>query len=174
MPRCQPCARLTISHLVQLAKREFGGHFFPENAFYRHHGSFDALERSADDGCDFCQLIIDCFKGSPKPRNLTWPEVWEGPGCDIEESMYAAAKNLEVSDVKICINADHVFFQQPLESVEVFDLLLVQVGPREDAVRDEDASFDGFPVLKLAFSAPRGMFFSFLVSKCQVAGPATA
>ncbi|ROT39006.1 HET-domain-containing protein [Sodiomyces alkalinus F11] len=157
--RCQPCSELTISHLVHLTERDFNGHVFPEEGFYRHHDSFDALERSANDGCDFCQLIIDCFKGSPNIHNtIRWPERWEGqgPSCNMETSMYAAAKRLKNSDVKISINANHVFSWTSLEAVEVFDLLLVQVGPREETPRDEETGREvGFPTLTLSFSVPR-------------------
>ncbi|RYP09897.1 hypothetical protein DL764_001031 [Monosporascus ibericus] len=167
--RCEYCAKLTVSRLVELAEEEYVEQTeFPQRAYYQHHSSFSELDRSAGNGCDLCRLIIDCFRGAPvgfvveDPWEfpLTWPETWVGPErCDIAESMYAAAKQLPVSDVKLALRADH----QPneLDTVRMFDTILVKVGPERKPDPEEfDSDFDyhemTFPCLQLRLRVPRG------------------
>ncbi|RYP31929.1 hypothetical protein DL767_005470 [Monosporascus sp. MG133] len=161
--RCEYCAKLTVSRLVELAEEEYVEQTeFPQRAYYQHHSSFNELDRSAENGCDLCRLIIDCFRGAPVDAEdpwLTWPETWVGPErCDIAESMYAAAKQLPVSDVKLALRADH----QPneLDTVRMFDMILVKVGPeREPDPEEFDSDFDyhvmTFPCLQLRLRVPR-------------------
>ncbi|KAK0707035.1 heterokaryon incompatibility protein-domain-containing protein [Lasiosphaeria miniovina] len=151
--RCGYCAGLSIERLVDLAKTEFSAHAFPQRAFYQHHPSFGDVEQSATGGCDLCQLILECFRGTPWDDCSFWPSGWEGPRLDIDKSAYAAAKQLDVSDVKLCINTDHVWSSQPLESVSLFNKLLVHVGPIQED--DEEDSDWPFPFLSLALSTPR-------------------
>lgn len=158
--RCKYCAGLFLSNLVDLTSTELHGHEFPQAAYYQHHSCFQDLEHAANDGCDLCQLILECFKGTPFKGDLTWPEEWEGEGCDVERSMYAEAKDLDVSDVKISINSEDVWFFATLESVRVLDNLLVQVGPRQDDPYDEETGVyaeEGLPKLRLILSTPRGI-----------------
>lgn len=65
MPRCNYCSKLSISHLVELAKVEFQSRIVPKQAFYQHHASLDDLEGSAASGCDLCILILDTLRGVP-------------------------------------------------------------------------------------------------------------
>jgi hypothetical protein len=153
--RCDYCAKLSIERLVDLAKKEFSGHTFPSAAFYQHHNSFRDLEQSAGQGCALCRLILDSFKGTPWGNGLTWPNEWEGVGLDSDSSAYHAAMELGISDVKLSINAQHVYSDEPLESVSVFDALMVQIGPVQ-YYEDEEAE-DAFPTLVLALSRPSGM-----------------
>ncbi|GKT65050.1 heterokaryon incompatibility protein [Colletotrichum tofieldiae] len=68
--------------------------------------------------------------------------------------MYSIAKRLEVSDVKLAMNATHLYGWQPVNDVQVFDEIMVQVGP--PYAEDEDGSgIWGCPVLRLTMSAPR-------------------
>ncbi|KAK7416170.1 hypothetical protein QQX98_005367 [Neonectria punicea] len=151
--RCQYCAELFLSRLVGLINTEYQASIFPQHGFYPHHRSFRDLEQAARDGCGFCQLVLDYFKGSPKGR--FWPIEWQGPACDPDTSMYAAAMALDDSDVKIAISTDHVWSDEPFELVKVFDTLLVQVGLREYAPAVPERRVQGFPTLHLRLSTPR-------------------
>ncbi|KAK3353762.1 heterokaryon incompatibility protein-domain-containing protein [Lasiosphaeria hispida] len=154
--KCRFCAGLTISHLIELAKEEFTGHTFPDNAYYQHHACFADLEQSAEDGCGLCQLILDCFKGAER-EDYEWPRTWAGAEADNDWSMYSAAKEMDMSDVKIAIDASQTFGADPLELVSVFDTILVQVGMSQDAPADpddEDVWSDRFPTLRLTLSRP--------------------
>ncbi|KAL5876573.1 hypothetical protein ACKVWC_005740 [Pyricularia oryzae] len=51
--------------------------------------------------------------------------------------MYAVAKSLSVSDIKLCVNATHLYLGQGIKEARVFDEILVQVGPLP-AVNDDD------------------------------------
>ncbi|KAF2665660.1 HET-domain-containing protein [Microthyrium microscopicum] len=150
--RCHHCSGLSIEALVELAEREFSAHIFPKHAFYQHHSSFSNLEQSALQGCDFCGLILECFKGSPGQYE-TWPYKWEGSQNDITKSMYAFAKELDESDIKIALNAGNLYLNRTIEEVLVFDSVLVQVGPGENydaeyVDEDEEGSWQ-LPPLEL-------------------------
>ncbi|RYP71114.1 hypothetical protein DL771_005048 [Monosporascus sp. 5C6A] len=168
--RCEYCAKLTVSRLVELAEEEYAEQSdFPQRAYYQHHGSFSELDRSAGNGCDLCGLIIDCFRGTPAgfpvegPGDfpLTWPETWVGPErCDIAESMYAAAEQLPVSDVKLALRSDSEYLPFKLDKVRMFDTIMVQIGPVEKPPPEEDDSdfeYDerAFPYLSLRLRVPR-------------------
>ncbi|KAK6451732.1 hypothetical protein FP744_10007983 [Trichoderma asperellum] len=150
--RCRYCSGLSVEKLLNLTKDEFSGHEFPTSAYYQHHNSFHDLEQSANDGCDLCLLILDCFKG------IEWTEgdyqfplyAWEtATELNIEDTAYTAAKELAVSDVKLSLSTDHVYLGDPLGKVECFNTLLVQVGPRE--LPDESDS-NSFPFLTLSLN----------------------
>lgn len=154
--RCQCCEKLFLSDLVALAQKEFTANEFPQNSFYQHHSSFDALEQAANDGCNFCQLVLECFKGTPSREStgdLLWPKEWLRGDCDVSESMYAEAKDLDESSIKIAINSTHVYATVDLDAVEAFDALLVRVGPNECQLDPFD---DDSPILCLTLSTPRG------------------
>lgn len=166
--RCKYCASLFLSDLVNLTSREFHGHEFPQSAYYQHHSCFQDLEHAANDGCDLCQLILECFKGTPYDGDLIWPNEWEGEGCDVGSSMYAEAKCLDVSDVKISINSEDVWSFATLGSVKVLDNLLVQVGPRQEDPYDEETGVyaeEGLPKLRLILSTSRGICSGYLNRK---------
>ncbi|RYO90416.1 hypothetical protein DL763_005336 [Monosporascus cannonballus] len=161
--RCEYCAKLTVSRLVELAEEGYAEQtVFPHSSYYQHHGSFSELERSAGNGCDLCRLIVDCFRGAPfDPSSfpLVWPETWIGPErCDIAKSMYAAAKQLPVSDVKLALRASHEWYE--LDKVRMFDTIMVLIGPvDEPAPEEHDSDFDydqrAFAHLSLRMRAPR-------------------
>jgi hypothetical protein len=146
---------MSIQRLVELAEQEFSSHNFPQQAFYQHHASFDDLEESANKGCDFCVLILESFKGSGPVIDAQWPETWLGRECGVHNSMYFEAKSLDVSDVKVCINTEHLYLSERIERVQVFDTLLVQVGIISNP--SEDAEDQALPPLSLTLSVPRGM-----------------
>jgi hypothetical protein len=146
--------------LVELAEKEYEARGFPREAYYKHHESFKDLERSANDGCDLCELILGCFKGSD--HDAMWPRTWNPPGQgDINNSMYAVAKDLDVSDVKIAIDSDQCYMSDKIDKVSAFDTLLIQVGAGDEiASSDEDEEADDnfpLPLLRLTLSTPRGM-----------------
>ncbi|RYP60488.1 hypothetical protein DL769_008093 [Monosporascus sp. CRB-8-3] len=163
--RCEYCAKLTVSHLVELAEEEYAEQTdFPQRAYYQHHNSFSELDMSAENGCDLCRLIIDCFKGAtfdPPDYPLRWPQTWVSPErCDTAESMYAAAMQLPVSDVKLALHADHEYQPFNLGKVRMFDTILVQIGPVEKPQPEEyESDFDydemAFPCLYLRLHGPR-------------------
>lgn len=150
--RCRFCLGLSVEKLFNLAKDEFSGHDFPASAYYQHHNSFHELEQSANAGCDLCLLIVDCFKG------IEWttgdyqfsPYAWEtATELDIENTAYATAKQLAVSDVKLSISTDHVYLGDPLDNVQSFNTLLVQVGPKE---LPDESDYAPFPFLTLSLN----------------------
>lgn len=157
--RCSYCANLSIESLVSLAVEEFDGHQFPQRAFFEHHRSFEELENSAETGCDFCQVILESFQTTPESPgdDRTLDET-----CDNSESLYAAARFVEPSHVKISINSDHVYSFEARDQVRVFDTILVQVGrtsPRADEVGSEDDTEELYlePV-KLRIKTARGVY----------------
>lgn len=166
--RCKFCAGLSISHLVELAEKEFVARKFPKKAFYRHHESFSDLEQSADGGCDLCRLILDCFRGTETDLSNLSRAEWRGSACDLVTSMYAAAKALGVSDVKICVEADQCVSGAKIDHVRVFDTLKVQFGVSREVAFDskENPKTDGFlralPPLLLTLRVRRGMLTAWL------------
>lgn len=119
-------------------------------------------------GCDLCALIIECFKeygsvdaiaADPYSR---FKRTWLGRDCDINSSMYDEAKDLDMSDVKVCINADHLGASDTIANVRVFDIVMVQVGDsrswNSELTSEEDRTL---PALSLTLSARRGMSTGF-------------
>ncbi|KEY69346.1 hypothetical protein S7711_09739 [Stachybotrys chartarum IBT 7711] len=159
MPLCQYCANISFQQLVNFARKEFSYLSFPEVAFYKHHGSFNDLEDSARDGCDFCRIIIDIFKGTPDDEyGLTaWPREWHGEGCHPDGTIYDIAKALKISDVKICLASYFINTDAELDQARILDSLLVQVGPRLIFSDNPDSDHDDFslPPLPLTLSSPR-------------------
>jgi hypothetical protein len=158
--RCKFCSGLSISHLIELAETELMSRRFPQTAYYRHHESFSEFERSSYEGCDLCEMILDCFKGAE--HEYMWPREWKSSDRDLGTSMYAAAKELDVSDVKLSIEADQCFNGDTIDHVRVFDTLIVQVGPDDEYPRDPEADEDSedmiqpIPPLLLTLRVPRG------------------
>ncbi|KAL6835266.1 heterokaryon incompatibility domain-containing protein [Trichoderma camerunense] len=150
--RCRLCSGLSVETLIGFAKEEFSGHEFPASAYYRHHSSFHDLEQAAVAGCDFCLLIVDCFKGIPWIRGESYQfssYLWEKPEIEIEDSAYDAAKQVALSDVKLSIGTDHVYLGDGLDKVRSFNTLLVQIGPTE---LPEESSDYAFPFLTLSLN----------------------
>lgn len=152
--RCHFCKNLSISHLVELAQKEFEATEFPKHAFYQHHESFSDLEASADGGCDFCQMILECFKGTPCRDHSGWPDEWHGRACDIGNSIYSRVKNFPISDVRIAINSDHYRKPDNVGEIDLFDIIMVKVGPRSSQ-RGPDGMASIFRPLELTISTPR-------------------
>ncbi|KAL7963429.1 heterokaryon incompatibility protein domain-containing protein [Trichoderma compactum] len=150
--RCRLCSDLSVETLIRFAKQEFSGHEFPASAYYQHHNTFHDLEQAANAGCEFCLLIVDCFKGIPWIRGESYEfssYLWEQPGIEIEDSAYDAAKQLALSDVKLSIGTDHVYLGDDLDKVRSFNTLLVQIGPTELSGESSDYAF---PFLTLSLN----------------------
>jgi hypothetical protein len=67
--RCECCRRLNISHLVEFAKVDLpylGQLQANPGTYIHHHNSVDALEISADTGCDVCSFIVSTLRGYEK------------------------------------------------------------------------------------------------------------
>jgi hypothetical protein len=155
MPLCQPCANLSFQQLVDLAKQEFTVRLdaFPKSAFYAHHASFHDLEQSAISGCDLCRLILDLSKSY---NATSWSLEWQPDTCDIKSSMYATAKALEVSDVKIALTSSYFFsnYTVDVDEPRIYDGFRVQVGPSEEDVESGGSEGWWIPVLPLMLSVP--------------------
>ncbi|KAF4820045.1 hypothetical protein CGCSCA5_v004055 [Colletotrichum siamense] len=158
--QCIYCAKLSIQALVELAKISFEAQRFPRDAYYQHHDSFSALEQSAHDGCDLCQVILQCFQQTPceAEQPLEWPQEWnetsEASSDGYPQTMYSVAKGLDISDVKLCINTSHLYDSQGLRDVKVFDEIIVQVGTLHIET-DENYGVWSFPQLVLRLSTPK-------------------
>ncbi|KAK5659916.1 hypothetical protein OQA88_13380 [Cercophora sp. LCS_1] len=142
--RCERCAGLSMKVLVDLAEEEFGGHHFPSHAFYSHHQSFHDLEEAANNGCEFCQFVIDLFKGTPGGFPTRIYPKWltaDGTHGNIK-SAYTVAKAMKKSDVKIALGCNSragISTRVPLWTVGAFDVLMIQVGPEyEMDIGDND------------------------------------
>lgn len=156
---CRYCAELSISALIELARKEFAGDTFPSRAYYLHHSSVDDLEDSADKGCSFCLLLVRCFKATPSDWN-------EMPPYHNNGSIYDLAKWLPISDIKISINSTHVCHGESLDLVRTFDTVMVQIGSKEySPYSSEDDTGDwAFPHFPLTITTPRGMYSQYLAA----------
>ncbi|WQF87944.1 Putative heterokaryon incompatibility [Colletotrichum destructivum] len=160
--RCTRCVGVTVDNLVRLAEIEFQADEFPKEAFYQHHESFPLLEKAADAGCELCQLILKCFVHTPcdEEEPINWPGGWDEDlarhRTGQRRTMYTLAQRLVASDVKLSINASHLYSFEPLDAVEVFDEIMVQVGPSHTN-DDEGYGIWGCPPLKLTLTAHKGI-----------------
>lgn len=168
--RCTYCANLAIEKLVEFTKEEYSGGTFPRKASYEHHRSLEDLETAASNGCDLCQLILECFKGSIREDNdgLMWPDRWEkSPPAD-EYTVYDEAKELSKTKVRMSIDTRNHPNDSVLEPGQVFDVLLVHVGKflrpyvsDDEAEVDDDSSVGSWSSivdeLKLALTTSEGL-----------------
>lgn len=154
--QCVRCANLTIEHLVDLAHKEFSrDNSVPSAACYQLHDSIVSLEIAADEGCDFCNLIMACLKGYVDNDNWIADE-WEGEDCHPEHSLLARARRLLQSEVRLCIVSDDSDRDDAFADVKVLDAILVQVGPHDELGGDIDDGIERFPVFKLTLASSRG------------------
>ena len=163
---CDFCDKLSISLLLlDLTNHEFGSLDFPQHAYYQHQPSYSALVHSAKGGCEFCKLIWLGFQAAIIQANVNvTSEYGEG------ETRHEQATELEMkgdaSDVKICIHADNCYSPTTVDQVQLFDVILVQVGNIEPFPSDGSDIQDFYiPPLRLALSVPLGML-SLLVVPC--------
>ncbi|KAK4171048.1 heterokaryon incompatibility protein-domain-containing protein [Triangularia setosa] len=156
--RCQPCTKLSIRHLFELAKELL--------TYYKHHGSFSDLEQSAANGCDMCELIIEAFKLCPADRGEKEMENYYANGCEIHKSMYAAARSLEKSEVRMAFDSSYAyaFTDEGLKLTSrgtgvsnqspILDILSVQYD--SDTSDDEGQEYEyDLPVVPLRLVVPR-------------------
>lgn len=129
---CSYCSGLSIDLLVQLMHEDLRKSSRlpppPASLCYEHHESFLDLENAANNGCPLCQFIVDCFKWAAfqDGRLPKWP-VDDKPSADLAGSMYAVAKRLEVSDVKICLDNRRMTWEWIM--AKSIDKMQVRVGP---------------------------------------------
>ncbi|KAI8651876.1 HET domain-containing protein [Fusarium sp. Ph1] len=142
---CSYCKGLSIDRLVQLMQEDLRKSWMlpppPASLHYQHHASFLDLENAANNGCPLCQFIVGCFKwtASQDGQIPQWPRD-NKPSTNLAGSMYAVAKSLEVSDVKICL--DNRCITSEWIMGKSIDRMLVRVGP--------------FYELPLVITSPRG------------------
>lgn len=146
---CRLCRALSISDLIELSKPIFSN-LLPHNSrYYSHYECFSDLEESAQEGCGLCQLIVDGLKST------AYPALGEGV------TMYSALQLLpsDKTNVKLTIHTTHMRnAPQKVEDVEVFDTLMVHVGPSPDdrSVLDFDELHEWRLELLLTLTTPRG------------------
>ncbi|TVY41306.1 hypothetical protein LSUB1_G004145 [Lachnellula subtilissima] len=142
---CDLCQGLSITQLVKLAETEISGHDFPQQAFYQHHGSYEKLKCSAQDGCELCRLLLEGFENIPMREGY-----WEG------ETRSSAVEDLESSDIKICINSEHIYSGDTIGNVRMFDILMVQCGvPINSRSSNSEEEFMKISPLRLALKVRR-------------------
>lgn len=158
---CSKCAKLSIELLLDLACIDFKAHTFSQEAYFQHHQSFDDLEDAARQGCDFCLLVLESFYRTPCPDEdpWEWPDEWID---DVESqqdlhsnTLYSVLKGLGVSNIKLCLNATHLYSGQGFEDAQVFDEILVQVGKPYSETED-GTSIWSCPLLRLSLIMPTG------------------
>ncbi|KAF7916380.1 uncharacterized protein EAE98_010680 [Botrytis deweyae] len=150
-PRCTYCADLSLAHLIDLAKIDFKGHVFPNQpttkdlmgpfawtsslanpddspkekkpmAFYPHHKCFQDLVKSAEMGCDLCEVMLTCLK-----KRIPGVDG-ESQGDNSDEIYWTDFSRRRETDIKISINSSHVYPDATLDEVQMFDAISVQVG----------------------------------------------
>ncbi|KAN0099845.1 Heterokaryon incompatibility protein (HET) domain containing protein [Hyaloscypha variabilis] len=156
---CAFCTRLSISDLIELAEVEFESRQSPRHAYYKHFDSYNDLVQSARDGCDLCQFIWSGFKNCIVD---TWP--WDGQNRD--EAVREIEYRGEEIDIRISIDADHLYSGRGLDQVALFDLLVIQAGApvikyKENEGSEESEGSEGseqnisIPPLLVKLSVPR-------------------
>ncbi|KAM0287397.1 hypothetical protein ACHAO9_007801 [Fusarium lateritium] len=143
--RCKYCQGLSIERLVELAETEFKATAFPQNAYYTHQPTIAALDTSAEQGCDLCQLIVQALESTSD--NASWAEELLGLNRTQDSIILATARGLADfydTAIRICINTMHVIWGTSLSDVEMLEMLLIQVGlPRseDDMLSDDDEDY---------------------------------
>lgn len=156
--QCENCADLTIEHLIELAHKEFSQNDrVPSAACYELHDSTESLETAADAGCEFCHLLVACLKGYPDNGNWI-ADAWQGEDCELEHSLLARARQLQHSEVRLCIVSDDSDPNDELSDVKVLDTILVQIGPHDAVGEEFEDGMETFPVFKLTLATSRGAF----------------
>ncbi|KAJ3526819.1 hypothetical protein NM208_g11007 [Fusarium decemcellulare] len=144
--RCKYCQELSIERLVELAETEFGAMVVPRNAYYSHQSSIAALDASAEQGCDLCQLIVQALDSTTD--NANWAEELEGYDRSQDSTVLATARGLldfYDTSIRISINTMHVIWESPLSDVKMMEVILVQVGPpqaNDDPFSDEGDDYE--------------------------------
>ncbi|KAF7867040.1 uncharacterized protein EAF02_009826 [Botrytis sinoallii] len=143
--RCTYCANLSLAHLIDLAKIDFKGHVFPNQpttgdlmgpfawtsslanpddspkekkpmAFYPHHKCFQDLVKSAEMGCDLCEVILTCLK-----KRIPGEDK-ESQGDNSDEIYWTDFSRRRETDIKISINSSHVYPDATLDEVQISDI----------------------------------------------------
>lgn len=131
--RCKFCQELSIDLLVELAEVEFGAMVVPHKAYYSHQPSIAALDSSAEQGCDLCQLIVQAL-GSTTDNDHFEFEL-EGFDRSQDSTVLETARGLADfydTTIRISINTMHVAWESPVLDVKMLEILLVQVGPPKE------------------------------------------
>jgi hypothetical protein len=159
--RCLLCQNLSVKTLVDLAETEFSSCRVPAKAFFRHHPSIEALEASANSGCDLCQLI---------QRGLEETMVAE-PDSDSDSNTFRPSKKRTVLDharalvnrldFRIWISTDHVDGATPFSDVEMLESLEVLPGWNpafEDGSPLSDSEEEPLRAIKFMLTTPPGRY----------------
>ena len=159
---CIFCDSLSISQLVGLAEVEQKALDFPQNTYSQHQESYSDLIESANGGCKLCLFIHEGFQETVLESGAMY---WEGYTMD------AALQDIEsrghATDMKVCINAGHLYRGQMLEDAKLLDTLMVQAGNIHPPSEDEDPPFNyenWIPPLEFIINVPRGWFLGLVLT----------
>jgi len=150
--RCRFCENLSISQLIELAEVEFKAHYFPQKAYHQHHASYNELLESANRGCDLCLLILEGFQ-----ETILDSLAMDWEGYTIAAALQDIESRGHATDLKLCINAGHLYDGQMLKDTKLLDTLMIQAG-NILIPEDEDHDENWIPPLELMISAPRSSF----------------
>ncbi|KAJ4296347.1 hypothetical protein N0V90_006392 [Kalmusia sp. IMI 367209] len=163
--QCTRCASLTIEHLVDLAYKKFSrDEGVPKAACYVLHDSIEDLETAAKAGCEFCDLLLTCFKAYQRgPNDYGWiARNWQPEKCEQEWSLYTLSKQLSCSNVRICLTSCDLDQDASFDDVKVLDALQVALGPYSlgdqpevDIYDEPEEDPDEFPFLRLTLTTSR-------------------
>lgn len=112
--------------LVKSAKVEFKAQQLPSKSFFQHHHSISKLEASANNGSDFCQLLLEGLA-----QEFAWEWDQESFAWKVSESMTVlghAQARVDAPGLNITINTDHVALSSPFSDVKLLDILCVLIG----------------------------------------------
>ena len=160
--RCKRCEDLTLDKLSELAIREIeknaphnfrdryvvgraANGIFPQESYYLHQPSYSQLQKSAENGCEICQVFYSQCEERPtdvsSPDGSTWPTL----GCLFRDN---EARGI-ATDVRIAIDS-HNFTWRNNEMLDmtVLDNFMVQIGRHQDLLHH--------PSLEFALTVPRG------------------
>lgn len=151
MPQCACCATLTLRDLYTNRQEHgtcyimesdgtgFFGCLFPQRSYFRHHKSWEALEKSARDGCALCSVIYDEFMNLDENRT------------EIEERL---AKSLP-TDIRICVDK----FTGEDGGSSWLDAFIVQAGHNNSVSLTDLLDHEEFvPRIAFQLNRPKGMY----------------
>jgi hypothetical protein len=127
---CQPCQRLNIKTLIELAHKEPRTGRFPVEHYYPHHVTIAKVVASAQNGCGLCKLIVQAIDSVPMITAIDASHMRKG-------TMLRHARNISQSkatDIRLAIDAAHAPWGLGVSDVEMLDLIKIQVGDHTEGL----------------------------------------
>lgn len=138
--RCKLCSDITIYRLVEHAKVGLPKDGLIQNtpgAYFLQHSSMEDLEASANDGCDLCGLFVNTLKGYEEDDEwMQSPDTLKGSTCDPAKWLFAIARQMPESSIKISI-ASGLAKSETRDGAVLVDTVVVQVR----ALQGNDSDF---------------------------------